>query len=77
MANMTVNITVPTFRVSAAWHQRIVATVALLTAGSDAISAYGPGFGLPSADGVYVGSAIIVVATLLRAMFPSRDTPAA
>ncbi len=80
MANVTINLTLPSFRVSAAMHQRIVALVALLTAGSEAISAYGPGFGLPAAEGIYLGSGIIVVATLLRAIFPAPDpvvTPAA
>ncbi len=75
MAQVTINLSLPTIKVSAKAHQRIVAVVAALTAASTAVSQYGPGFGLPAADGVYVGSAIVFVATILRALFPADVTP--
>ena len=69
---VTVTITVPTFKVSKAFHQRISALSAVIAAGAVAITTYGPGFGLPAADAVYASSAVTFVATILRAVFPTE-----
>jgi hypothetical protein len=75
MANVTLNLTIPTPTMSAAWHQRLVVLSAALAAGAVAVTSHGPGFGLPAADAVYVSSGVTAVTTLLRAITGS-DTPA-
>jgi hypothetical protein len=70
---VTINLTLPTFSVGKATHQRIVALSSLLAAGAVALTAYGPGFGLPAADAVYAASGANVLVTILRAIFPAPD----
>lgn len=68
MANVTINLTIPTPTMSAAWHQRLCALSAALAASAVAVTAYGPGIGIPAADAVYVSSAVTALSTLLRAI---------